>query len=187
MMATPPPEFGVKHDGFKLDWSFLPPEVIEEALKVYAMGAKKYGRANYLKGIAYSRLFSAAMRHLWAWWRGEEKDEESGLSHLSHALWNVMSLLEFTLGRSGGYQKWDDRKTANCPPGMAVLEHYSSKDEVMTKEVLTPTGICTHDYEWSGSYDVEENRILINLICRFCGDEVKRIFMKNAFFRKEGS
>jgi hypothetical protein len=99
-------EPGSKWDAEKVDWSFLPSSAIEEIIKVYMGGAKKYGRGNYRKGISYSRVFSAAMRHLWAWWRGEETDPESGLSHLAHACWNVITLLEYT---KGSYGKFDDR------------------------------------------------------------------------------
>jgi len=99
---------GAKWDDNKCDWSFLPSKPIEEVLKIYAGGAKKYGRGNYKKGIHYSRVFSAAMRHLWAWWRCEDKDEESGLSHLAHACWNVITLLEYTM--SNKYLPFDDRR-----------------------------------------------------------------------------
>jgi hypothetical protein len=102
----PSPDQGNKWDQEKVDYSFLPSKAVEEVLKIYMGGAKKYGRGNYLKGISYSRVFSAAMRHLWAWWRGEETDPESGLSHLSHAIWNCLTLLEYTQGQ---YKKFDDR------------------------------------------------------------------------------
>lgn len=102
-------EPGKKWDAEKVDYSLLPSEAIEEVLKIYMGGAKKYGRGNYLKGISYSRVFSAAMRHLWAWWRGEETDQESGISHLAHACWNVLALLEYTLQRQR-YSEFDDRE-----------------------------------------------------------------------------
>jgi hypothetical protein len=35
------------------------------------------------------------MRHLWAFWRGEDLDAESGLPHLSHAGFHVLTLLWF--------------------------------------------------------------------------------------------
>lgn len=106
------PEEGLKFDKDKPDWTFVQPQVIEKVLLVFAMGAGKYGRGNYQKGISYSRLFSAAMRHLWAWWKGEEKDAESGLNHLYHALWNVMAIVEFSLDEKR-YAGFDDRPTSN--------------------------------------------------------------------------
>jgi hypothetical protein len=52
---------------------------------VLAFGAKKYGEHNWRKGISQSRLIGAALRHTFAFLRGEDKDAESGLSHLYHA------------------------------------------------------------------------------------------------------
>lgn len=40
------------------------------------------------------RYFAAAMRHLWAWWTGEERDAETGESHLAHAACCVLFLLD---------------------------------------------------------------------------------------------
>ena len=45
-------------------------------------GALKYARHNYrAAGIRYSVYYDAAMRHLTAWWEGEDIDADSGLPH----------------------------------------------------------------------------------------------------------
>jgi hypothetical protein len=67
--------------------------------RVLTFGAKKYAAHNWRKGIAYSRLFDALMRHLWAWWMGEEIDPESGESHLDHAACCLMFLRELSQTR----------------------------------------------------------------------------------------
>ena len=79
------PVGGIKHDTSKVQVELLPPASLEEIAKVLTFGAKKYASWNWSKGIAYSRLLGAALRHLFAWARGEDKDPESGLSHLAHA------------------------------------------------------------------------------------------------------
>jgi len=67
-------------------------EVIASVSQVCHMGAKKYGNKNYLKGIHYDRLLSAAMRH---YIKGMgELDVESGLPHYAHYLSNLLMLLE---------------------------------------------------------------------------------------------
>lgn len=43
------------------------------------------GQWNWAKGFTWSRLIGAALRHLFAFARGEDRDPESGLSHLAHA------------------------------------------------------------------------------------------------------
>jgi len=50
------------------------------------------GDRNWEKGIDPGRVFAAAQRHLWAYWSGEDTDEESGLSHLDHAACNIAFL-----------------------------------------------------------------------------------------------
>ena len=45
----------------------------------------KTGDRNWEKGMKWGRVYGALMRHLWAWWRGEKADPETGMSHLWHA------------------------------------------------------------------------------------------------------
>ena len=50
-------------------------------------GARKYGRHNYrISGVRASVYYDAAMRHLMAWWEGEDLDPDSGLSHIIKAI-----------------------------------------------------------------------------------------------------
>lgn len=45
-------------------------------------GALKYGRHNYRRaGIRFSVYYDAVMRHMNAWWEGEDLDPDSGLPH----------------------------------------------------------------------------------------------------------
>lgn len=78
-------EGAVKHDGDKVRLDLLPPELVEGVGAVLTFGAHKYGARNWEKGMRWGRPFAALLRHLWAWWRGEEKDPETGMSHLWHA------------------------------------------------------------------------------------------------------
>lgn len=80
-----PPVEGRKDDGGKARHDLLPPELSESVAKVLAFGAHKYGERNWEKGMKWGRPFAACMRHLWAWWRGERADPETGMSHLWHA------------------------------------------------------------------------------------------------------
>jgi len=83
---------GLHFDGGKRDWSLLPFEAIEGLVGVLEYGAQKYGRTNWKKGIAFTRVWNSAMRHLIAWRAGQDIDPESKLQHLSHALCNLMFL-----------------------------------------------------------------------------------------------
>jgi hypothetical protein len=90
------PQIGVKYDTDKPDYSLLPPNALNDLVKILTLGAQKYSRDNwkYVEN-AKQRYFAAAMRHLWARWRGERFDPESGLDHYAHALCCIIFLLEF--------------------------------------------------------------------------------------------
>ena len=58
-------------------------------------GGKKYGTHNYRAiGVRASVYYDAAMRHLMAWWEGEDIDPiekgGSGLPHIAHAIAGLM-------------------------------------------------------------------------------------------------
>ena len=85
----------MKFDTGKLRYSLIPPEAMKEMAKVLTYGAKKYKPNNWQKAEDTSRYVDALYRHLEAWRAGEKVDEESGLSHLSHALTNIGFLIHF--------------------------------------------------------------------------------------------
>lgn len=84
---------GIKHDANKPKLDLIPPELLEEVGKVLSFGAEKYNRGNWSKGINYSRLIAAAMRHINEFNKGIDIDPESGLNHISHAATNLAFLL----------------------------------------------------------------------------------------------
>lgn len=86
---------GVKHDQEKPDMSLLSSVALRKVAEVMTFGKKKYSAHNWRGGIAYSRLIAACLRHITAYNGGEDKDPETGLSHLAHASCCLMMLLEF--------------------------------------------------------------------------------------------
>ena len=88
------PITGVKFDKDKPDWSLLPLDVMEEVVQVLTLGNTKYSRDNWKHlGDAENRHFAAMMRHVSTWQSGDKLDKETGLSHLSHAMCNLIFLL----------------------------------------------------------------------------------------------
>lgn len=83
----------IKHDGEKIPLALLPTEALEEIAKVLSFGSRKYSDWNWAQGFKWSRLYSSTLRHLYAHMRGEDKDPETGLSHLAHAGANVLFLI----------------------------------------------------------------------------------------------
>lgn len=92
---------GKKLDDGKLPWHLLPGDAVEEIVSILDFGAKKYAPRNWEKGMSWSRVFSALMRHMWAWWGGENVDKETGKSHLAHAGCCILFLIAFEKRKSG--------------------------------------------------------------------------------------
>jgi hypothetical protein len=83
----------IKFDSEKPRMDLLPTVALEEIAKVLTFGAVKYSSWNWAQGLKWSRLLGAACRHLFAYMRGEDKDKETGLSHLAHLGCCVVFLL----------------------------------------------------------------------------------------------
>jgi hypothetical protein len=86
---------GRKFDLDKLEYGLLPPHALDEVVHVLTLGARKYARENwrYVED-GRRRYFDAAQRHLWAYKRGELKDPETGISHLSHAVCSLLFIAD---------------------------------------------------------------------------------------------
>jgi hypothetical protein len=78
------PEGGLKYDQSKPRMDLLDFDALEGLAKVLTFGANKYAAHNWRKGISYSRLTAAMLRHLAALQKGEDIDPESGLPHIDH-------------------------------------------------------------------------------------------------------
>lgn len=96
---------GVKFDAGKLRLDLVPPEGVTAVADILGVGAAKYAARNWEMGMDWSRPYGAALRHLFAWWNGENVDKDSGRPHLWHVATNVFFLI--------CYEKWkkgnDDR------------------------------------------------------------------------------
>lgn len=86
---------GRKDDANKPRYDLIPPEWLDGPAKVLTVGAEKYGDRNWENGMRWGRVFAALMRHLWAWWRREKVDPETGFSHLWHAACCLMFLIAY--------------------------------------------------------------------------------------------
>lgn len=73
----------------------LPPRALLEIAEQFGHGASKYADRNWERGYEWSKSYAALMRHLLAWWAGEDLDEE-GRPHLAAAGFHVLALIEFT-------------------------------------------------------------------------------------------
>ena len=96
---------GARFNGGKPDYSLIPLATMEDEARVWMYGKQKYAAWNWAKGMPWSVPLACLMRHMAAWQRGEEVDQESGLPHLAHAMCNLRMLTLY----SKTYPEGDDR------------------------------------------------------------------------------
>ena len=80
-----------KTDSNKPDMSLFPMSVIENVVRVFESGLKKYPRDNW-KGLEKQRVLNALKRHL-IQMETEKIDKESGLPHIDHIACNATMLV----------------------------------------------------------------------------------------------
>lgn len=77
----------------KAPMSTVPSGVMAEVGVAMLEGACKYGRHNYrISGVRASVYYDALMRHMLAWWEGEDVDPDSNLSHVTKAITTLVVL-----------------------------------------------------------------------------------------------
>lgn len=87
---------GRKDDSDKLRYDLIPISALEGLAEVMTYGANKYGEHNY-RMVDKERYVAALFRHLIAYRKGEDNDQESGFHHLKHALSNIAIILAHEL------------------------------------------------------------------------------------------
>jgi hypothetical protein len=66
--------------------------------EVMRLGIRKYGLTNWRhEAVSASVYYNAAMRHIMAWWDGQNNDFESEQPHLAHAAACLLILLDARL------------------------------------------------------------------------------------------
>lgn len=101
---------GRKYDEGKLRYDLIPPEALRGLAEVYTIGAKKYSDRNWEKGISYSRLIGALLRHLVdGFMMGEDIDPENKQRHIDSVVWNAVALSTFEARGMGA--EFDDIPT----------------------------------------------------------------------------
>ena len=107
--TNPKDAFGVK----KVSLSYVPTPVLLEMALGMQDGGGKYGRHNYrVIGVNGSVYYDAAIRHLMAWWEGEDIDADSGLSHITKAMTSLAVLRDAMI-----HGKFNDDRPPRSPDG----------------------------------------------------------------------
>jgi hypothetical protein len=117
-----PDNTGYKLDGDKNRLDLVPPDAVEALGRVLSYGAKKYPAHNWARGMAWSRPYAAAQRHLLAFWSGEDRDPESGLPHVEHALCCLAFLATYRVRGLGTDDRFDWPTPADVAPAPVQVQ-----------------------------------------------------------------
>lgn len=96
----------VKHDQGKSRVDLIPSAALEELGHVLRIGAEKYDDDNWRRGANWRRYIGAALRHIYAFARGEDRDLETGYSHLAHCMACLCFLFEYARCGIGVDDRW---------------------------------------------------------------------------------
>lgn len=107
-LATDTP--GYKLDTGKLRYDLIPSDFLEGITYILTWACTRkdpppYPERNWEKGMKWSKVFAALMRHMWAWWKREPCDKESGKSHL----WHAGACIAFLITYERTHPELDDR------------------------------------------------------------------------------
>lgn len=94
-LSVAPAAAATKADTDKPRLDLVPPEAMAAMGRVLTFGAAKYAARNWEQGMSWGRIVAALLRHLFAWLGGEDKDPESGFSHLDHVICNAAFLVTY--------------------------------------------------------------------------------------------
>lgn len=161
---------GLKNDAGKPRMELLDWYAMEQIARVLSYGAEKYtkggvrGEHNWRKGLSFSRLLGAVLRHLFAYLCGEDKDPETGLSHLAHAGCGIMFLLWHEKNRPDLDDRYKPEPAKDCTVTVnspTVYPGNDDKDKVTSRQAdlsavaqaLQDAAIETHSFYGGGSID----------------------------------
>lgn len=86
------PEESLRYNTGKTQTRELDPKFLLGIGEVLTKSRDKYPEMNWSQPTKFSTPYESAMRHLMAFWSGEDVDAESGKHHLLHVATNIMFL-----------------------------------------------------------------------------------------------
>lgn len=138
------PETGAEKGTKPARFDLIPTDAIEKLARVFGYGSQKYEDNNWRKGYNWSLSYAAALRHLNAFWGGEDLDPESGLPHVSHAAWHCLVLTTFMKEQPGKDDRFKSQEVVReLTPNEFKVDIPSLSEE--EQEMLVESGIITRD------------------------------------------
>jgi hypothetical protein len=90
------PNKAARFNGGKVDLSYIfdAPNAMEGLCSRFEIGAKKYSRDNWKKGLDENEIIAAMLRHLKEYKKGNYVDDKDGGFHVDGVVWNAVVLSE---------------------------------------------------------------------------------------------
>lgn len=131
----------------KVSMSFVPATVMAETALGMMEGGLKYGRHNYRAvGVRASIYYDATLRHLMAWWEGEDNDPDPNSANISHITKAICSLV--VMRDAMLCDKFFDDRPPKSPKDWLILCNEAAKRIVASKDDPVPAFTQT-DCSWS--------------------------------------
>lgn len=151
--SNPKDSVGVK----KVPFSTVPAPVLAELGLAMLEGARKYGRHNYRAvGVRTSVYYDAVLRHLTAFWEGQDTDPDSGLPHITKAIACLTVLRDSQLvgnvvdDRPPSYPDgWQDELNQKAA---LLIEKYPNPAETYVRTPKIPLPESEGRSDWLGEY-----------------------------------
>lgn len=88
------PTTGAQKGSKEARFDLIPVGPLTELAELYGFGAKKYAARNWERGYDFSLSYAALQRHANLFWGGEDRDAETGKTHLSSVAWHAFTLMQ---------------------------------------------------------------------------------------------
>lgn len=119
-------EIGLRFNAGKPACELFPPAAMLELANGYGKGAEKYSPNNWRIGMRFGICVGAALRHIFKFMAGQNKDQETGVHHLALAAWNCLAIIQYQADGVGT----DDRYVKITSSGPDVLYRANIKTVV---------------------------------------------------------
>lgn len=127
-------------------YDLIPVPALDYLARLYGKGAEKYSEHNWRLGYNWSLSYSAAQRHMAAFWSGEDLDPETQVPHVINAAFHMFALATFLTE----HPELDDRfETNQGAPEKSFQEIMSEAIGQMSSQIgsVPPVSFITEEPE----------------------------------------
>lgn len=119
---------GTKEERFDL----IPVPALTYLARLYGKGAEKYAAHNWRLGYDWSKSYSAAQRHMNAFWAGENIDPETQVPHVINAAFHMFALATYITEHPEFDDRFETRESRSDDDSDIVPERIHVDDKKRT-------------------------------------------------------